>query len=210
MQAPFSIWIAMKSLLRRELVFLPIFLLLATVSFMRNTVWLNEYTLWSDVVIKSPDKAMPHLNLGNALVRRGALAEAERAFNDVLSINSLDSRAINGLAVVFFRQERFEEASRLFRVLTEEKPNEPYFQNNLGVALMRQGKLAEAETCFQAALRLLPGFADAHSNLGLVFRGQGRLREAERAFSKALDLNPNHMDARKNLSELQVSDGEAQ
>jgi Flp pilus assembly protein TadD len=162
------------------------------------------------VVSLSPQKEAPHLNLGNALVRRSLYAEAEREFRQVLAINPLDSRAINGLAAIFYRQERYDEALRLFLLLANEKPENPYYQNNLGAAYLAKGKLAEAEASLQAALRLLSGYAEAYSNLGMVYRRQGRLYEAAEAFSKALDFNPNHANARKNLSELELSGGEAQ
>lgn len=182
-----------------------IFLLIfATATFFRNGVWLDEFTLWNDVAYKSPGKATPHVNLANELERRGAHVAAEREFREALKVNSLDSRAINGLAVIYFRQERYDEATRLFRILAEEKPNEPYFQNNLGVALMRQNRLDEAAERFQAAIRLLPGFADAYSNEGVVYRKLGLPRKAEDAFRKALALNPEHAGARLNLQELEA------
>lgn len=176
----------------------------------RNYTWRDELSLWDDVAVKSPQKVAPHLNLGNALVRRGALDAAAREFERALEINPLDSRVINSLAVIAFRQERYDEAIRLLQVLVEDKPDEPYFQNNLGALYMKKGALGKAEVHLRTAIQLRPDYAEAYNNLGLVCRGQDRLREAAAAFSKVLELNPNHTDARKNLSELQVSDGEAQ
>jgi Flp pilus assembly protein TadD len=177
---------------------------------LRNRVWKNELTLWSSVVVLSPEKVAPHLNLGNALLRRDVLVEAEQEYRTVLAINPLDSRAINGIAAICFRQENFAEAQRLFQILVNEKPEEPHFQNNLGVAFLRQGAFSEAEKHFRTAINLLPGYADAYNNLGLLYREQGMLREATEAFSVALGYDSNHIAARKYLNEIQSRDGEVQ
>jgi Flp pilus assembly protein TadD len=192
-----------------ELVFICALVLLAISAHLRNFAWKNELTLWQDVAIKSPQKVAPYLNLGNAMVRRGALFEAQRWYERALEVNPLDIRVINGLAVIFFRQHRYDEAVRLFELLANEKPDEPYFQNNLGVAYLKKGELAKAERHFQVALRLRPSYADAHSNQGLVYREQQRLRESAESFRKALEINPDHPDARRNLGEIQFPASEA-
>lgn len=179
-----------------------IILALAWTAYERNTVWKNEYTLWSDVVAKSSNKAMPHVNLGNAFVRRNLLDHAEQEFKAALEVNPRDTRAINGLAVIYLRQKNYDEAIRLFGILASDKPNDAQFQSNLGAAYMEKGLLDEAIARFNSAIEVGPNFSDAYSNRGLAYKKKGALTEARKEFEKALELSPEHQDARKNLEEL--------
>ncbi len=42
----------------------------AVLTYQRNKVWLNDYTLWSDCLKKSPDKARTHVAFGFALLEK--------------------------------------------------------------------------------------------------------------------------------------------
>jgi Flp pilus assembly protein TadD len=50
----------------------------------RNRVWQNATTLWKDVVMKSPEKSRPHLNLGNAYERQKRFDEAISEYKTAL------------------------------------------------------------------------------------------------------------------------------
>nr|MDA8084761.1 hypothetical protein [Nitrospiraceae bacterium] len=54
----------------------------------RSGVWKNDFTLWSDVVQKSPDSAIAHNNLGNAYQRRGDAPSAIREYEAAVTINA--------------------------------------------------------------------------------------------------------------------------
>lgn len=184
------------------LFFVVIITTLALTTYERNRVWRNEYTLWSDTVNKSPNKAMPHVNLGNAFVRRSLLDDAEKEFKLALEINPRDIRAINGLAVIYVKQKNYDEAIRLLEILTADKPDQAPFHNNLGVVYMEKGVLDEAIENFNTAIKADPDFADAYSNLGLAYKMKGLLNEARQEFEKALQLSPEHNDAKRELNEV--------
>ena len=185
-----------------KVIFVIIIGFLATAAFARNSVWKNEYTLWKDVVQKSPNKAMPHVNFGNAFVRRGKLDYAEKEFKLALNVNPRDTRAINGLAVIYLKQKNYDEAIRLFEILAKDKPNEAPFQSNLGAAYMEKGLLDEAIESFRRAINVAPAFPDAHNNLGLAYKKKGKLAMAKEEFEKALQSSPEHIDAKRNLNEV--------
>lgn len=181
-----------------------ILVIMALCTYKRNLVWKNEYTLWDDVTYKSPNKAMPHVNLGNAFVRRGFLDDAEKEFKAALSVNPRDTRAINGLAVIYVKKKNYDEAIRLLEILTSDKPNEAPFHNNLGVVYMEKGLLDEAINRFNTAVKVAPDFPDAYNNLGLVYKKKGLLKEARQEFEKALQLSPDHPNARRSLEEVKM------
>ncbi|KAF0143613.1 MAG: hypothetical protein FD156_2515 [Nitrospirae bacterium] len=192
----------MNTITIRGWVFAGILVVLTLAAYERNRVWKNEYTLWRDVVHKSPNKAMPHVNIGNAFVRRGMLELAEREFKLALNSNPRDTRAINGLAVIYLKQKNYDEAIRVFEILASDKPNEAPFQSNLGAAYMEKGLLDKAIEKFNTALKVAPDFPDAHNNLGLAYMKKGMLTKAKEEFEKTLQLNPEHIYTKRNLNEV--------
>lgn len=195
-------WKSMGKGIQAKSILVVTLIVLASTTYFRNSAWKNEYTLWSDVAQKSPNKAMPHVNLGNAFVRRGMLEPAEREFKAALEISERDTRAINGLTVIYVKQKNYDEAIRLFEILATDKPKEAPFHSNLGVVYMEKGLLDEAIKRFNTAIKVDPAFSDAHANLGLAYKKKGLLKEAKEEFEKALQLSPEHRDARRNLDEV--------
>ena len=60
---------------------------LGVVSFQRNKVWRNEFTLWDDTVRESPNKARPYNNRGGAYSNQGNLTGALSDYNRAIEIN---------------------------------------------------------------------------------------------------------------------------
>ncbi len=179
------------------------FLLLCLGStYARNYVWKNEYTLWKDVTLKSPEKAVPHINLGNAFIRRNALQYAEQEFKLALKVNSRDVRALNGLAVIYLKRRQFDEAIGVFKILASDKADDPHFHSNLGVVYMQKGLMDDAIKEFKTAISLDPNYPDAYFNLGLALKYKGMLREAKQEYELALQVYPGHREARNQLDEI--------
>lgn len=61
-------------------------ILFSLLSINRNTVWKNDYTLWNDVVFKSPRKVRPYNYRGTALFQEGKWKEAIIDFSKAISI----------------------------------------------------------------------------------------------------------------------------
>jgi Flp pilus assembly protein TadD len=179
-----------------------ILLVLITASYSRNYVWKNEYTLWKDVSHKSPNKIVPHIELGNAFIRRNALQYAEREFNVALNINPQDVRALNGLAVIFYKRGQLDEAIRVFEVLAADKADNPHFHSNLGVMYMEKGLFDAAIKEFKAAVDLDPAYPETYGNLGLAFMKKGQLKDARQAYEHALRIYPEFTYAQKQLDEI--------
>jgi len=182
---------------------IPLFLLmLITVTHTRNHTWKNEYTLWKDVTRKSPNKIVPHINLGNAFIRRSALSYAEQEFNLALNINPQDVRALNGLAVIYYQRGQLDEAIRVFGILAADKADDPHFHSNLGVVYMQKGLLDAAIKEFKTAVTLAPAYHEAYANLGLAFTKKKQLKDARQAYEHALRIYPEYAHAQKQLDEI--------
>lgn len=53
----------------------------------RNHAWKNDYSLWSDTIIKSPDSDVAHNNLGVAYEHKGLFDDALREYETAIALN---------------------------------------------------------------------------------------------------------------------------
>jgi len=58
----------------------------AGLTYQRNKIWKNEYTLWNDCLNKSPDKARVNNERGAALAERGFYEQALEDFDKAIRL----------------------------------------------------------------------------------------------------------------------------
>lgn len=120
----------------------------------------------------------------------GSFAEAQAVLEAARS-SSPDIYFIRrNLALVYSRQERWEDALREMEAAAQLRPESPEIQLELGRLYTQRGLLAPAETAINASLRLRPNDPDALNLFGAVLLQQGRLKEATEALQGALRLRP--------------------
>ncbi len=176
-----------------------IILSLCTGTYVRNRVWRDAITLWSDAVSKSPQSQRAHLNLGVVLMEQERFAESVSHFSEALRIKPDYAIAHINLGTALKEQGSLEEAIGHFSEALRIRPDYAEAHNNLGTSLARQGKLKEAVGHFFKALRINPDFADAHYNLGVTLERQGKYKKAIKHFSVALRIKPDYPEAHNNL-----------
>jgi tetratricopeptide (TPR) repeat protein len=165
----------------------------------RNDIWRDDVTLWRDCVEKSPNKARPHNNLGNALVRRGKVEEAVSHYSEALRIEPNYGNAHMNLGIALGKQGKLDQAISHFSDALRVEPDNARTHNNLGFALAIQGRVKEAVSHYAEALHAKPDYAEAHNNLGVALAKQGRIKEAMSHFSEALRIKPYFTEARNNM-----------
>jgi tetratricopeptide (TPR) repeat protein/nucleoside phosphorylase len=116
---------------------------------------------------------------------------------------------LNGLATLYFRQMRLEQAEPLYQralhiweqTLGPDHPNVIRPLNNLGNLYTKQGKYTQAELSYQRALHTsVPDHPDAVNpldGLATLYRKQGKYEQAEPLYQRALyiweqTLGPDH------------------
>ncbi|MDP3041487.1 MAG: tetratricopeptide repeat protein [Candidatus Omnitrophota bacterium] len=106
----------------------------AILTYRRNFIWKDELTLWNDVVHKSPKKARPYFNRGNAYIDQGSIQQAISDFNKAIEINPSYVKAYNNRGNVYADQSNFTQAISDYTKSIELNSNlaEPY--NNRGTA----------------------------------------------------------------------------
>lgn len=174
---------------------------LGTTTYLRNMIYQDGVTLWSDVVAKSPENFRAHYNLGNALRADGRQKEAIKSYSKALILRPGYIRASDNLGVVLTEAGQVDDAINNFSEALKTRPNDPLLHCNLGLALMRKGDFQEAVGHFSEALRIKPAYTKAHSNLGITLAQQGNLKDAILHFKEALKIEPDNVKIHSNLGQ---------
>ena len=180
---------------------------LGTATYLRNMIYQDGVTLWSDVVTKSPENFRAHYNLGNALRADGRQKEAIKSYSMSLILRPGYIRARDNLGVVLTEVGRVDDAIKNFSDALKTRPNDPLLHCNLGLALMRKGDFQEAVGHFSEALRIKPTYTKAHSNLGITLAQQGNLTDAILHFKEALKIEPDNVKIHSNLGQAFMLQG---
>lgn len=138
----------------------------------RNSVWKDEFTLWTDAVKKSPDGEAPHNNLAIALRKRGMFDKSIEEYHAAIELRPRDSNAHYNLAVAYQIRGFIDKSIEEYEIALKLKPDDLYIHNNLAVAYRDMGLKDKAIEHFKAALRLDPDLSSAKENLRALQAGR--------------------------------------
>jgi tetratricopeptide (TPR) repeat protein len=137
-----------------------------------------------------PSDGQTHLNLGDALRRRGAFEDAISRYRRAIQLNPHYVEAWHGLGNAQLALGRFDEAAASYRRVIALNPKIAQAHGNLGNALRGLGRPDEAVASYARALALEPEFAAAHSNLSDALRDLGQPERALESCRRALAIAP--------------------
>ena len=179
-------------------------------TYQRNNVWRHEVTLWRDCVLKSPQKARPHYNLGTSLSTEGNTTEAIYHYKEAIRIKPDYAEAYGNLGVDLMNQGNTQDAIRRYRQALRFKPDYAKAHHNLGFALLSLSEFEEAIHHFAEAVRIDPDYAKAHHNLGIALVKQSKHKKAIPHFKEALRINPESAKIHNNLGAALYKQGNDQ
>ncbi len=156
-----------------------------------------------------PDHVPGLVNLGTILLYRNKCEEATEYLNRATRL-APDLPITYYLAgICYYRQDRMEEAERMFVRTIELDPGNAeaffYLANIEGIS----GRSEEALKHFAAAVKLNPALNDAHYNMARLYAEMGSIPDAARAYDRAIQSGAepdpefqnylaNHPDNQKN------------
>ena len=129
------------------------------------------------------------LNQAMSLHQQGQLAEAQALYQQVLAAGS-SYQAQYLLAVLFYQQQRLDEAAGAVDAALRLNPDGPESRMLKGVLAQGAGRGEEAVENFAAVTARQPGHAEAWYNQGVVLAGLGRHQEAVAAYDRTLAIRP--------------------
>ena len=131
--------------------------------------------------------------------RRGAIADAKRLYEGLLSIDPSNAAACGNLAIIAAQQGDLAAAERLMRQQIRLRPNYAAGYNNLGAVLAQQGRGADAIAAHRHAIQLDPNYAEAHLALGNALKQRRDLDGAMRSYLAAAGIRPAYAEAHNNI-----------
>ena len=141
-----------------------------------------------------------HRAMINAVAQhqRGQLAEAERAYREVLKHDKRNADAMNLLGLIEHQRKNHQVAIDLIHKATTIRP-QPEFFVNLSQAYRGAGRLKDCVDACRRAVQLGPNIPEAWNNLGSALKDLNDPNEAIKAFERAIQLRPNYAVAHNNL-----------
>ena len=181
---------------------------LGAATYVRNAVWTDPVTLWSDVAAKSPGKTRARYNLGRAYVEKGRYEDAIGEFREAIRIDPRFGEAHHNLGSALAERGQLEESVREYQAalgLWSSSSAEGLDRHvaetrrSLGLVLERQGQLEAAIREYREAIRLDHSSAQARHDLGVALAALGTLDEAIGELAEAIRLQPHFPKAHENL-----------
>jgi protein O-GlcNAc transferase len=130
------------------------------------------------------------INLGYAYLNIGEYAQAEKAFRELLEIDSASIAGHYNLAIALKMQDQLEAAEKEFQKTIELDPSlaEPHY--TLGITNWQLGDFPGTIAQMKAALAIRPGYAEAHYMLGIALKQSGDLDGAIPELKESIRLDP--------------------
>lgn len=140
--------------------------------------------------------------------RAGRLAEAERAYRQILEHHPKHTDSLHLLGVVALQTGNLDPALELTRRAVALRPDAAIYRNTLGQVLDGLGRRDEARAAYETAVDLDPEYAEGRNNLGYALEREERLEEAEARYREAIRLDPAYAEPHSNLGNLLKERGE--
>lgn len=149
------------------------------------------------------------VNKAIAAAQAGALADAERALDEVLARFPNHVEALHQKGMLMARTNRVENGIVLLQRVTAEKPGEALYWNNLSAACLTVERSEEGLAAARKAVEIDPKYAMAWRNLAMASTDLGHHRQSVEALERASALLPKDADLwnRLGLARLELSDG---
>jgi tetratricopeptide (TPR) repeat protein len=125
-------------------------------------------------IAKQPTSAALHVLLSSARGAAGDRAGEEKALRRAVSLDPRFSAAYQGLAQLYVRQNRIDEARAEFEAIARRDPSSAVqARTMIGLLFVQQGKLDEAQKAFEAAVSGTDNAPVAANNLAFLYAEQG-------------------------------------
>lgn len=159
-------------------------------TYQRNKVWEDEFSLWDDTVHKSPRKARPYINRGLAYQNQGNLQQAMLDYNKAIEIKPDYAEAYNDRGLIYYSRGEFDQAIADYCKAIEIQPRYAKAYYNRGAAYAAKKEYDQAIADCSKAIEINPYDATAYYNRAATYGVKGEYDRAINDCSKAISINP--------------------
>lgn len=119
----------------------------------------------------SPDNIPLRLHLAEMMMQQNLLSEAAEHFSEILKREHGDTKALNGLADIYFKQNKYSAAIILFEQLQQQSVLSFDSRIKFIRCLLKENSIAEAKEIYAQALTEQPNFRDTEIDAALRMTG---------------------------------------
>lgn len=142
---------------------------------------------------------IPKLEEAIILRERGRQDQAAKLFEEILSGNVEDTRALHAISLLAIEQRRYKAATKWLTKLVKLEPTNSAAFIDLATALHHQGHIKQAVLSLKCALKQDPKSTAALNNLGIIYQEQGLYDQALEIFNNAIEIEDGIAEIHNNL-----------
>ncbi len=184
-------------------------------TYQRNFVWRNEFTLWDDAVRKFPHNGRAYGGRGNALLINGSMDRALLDLNKAIELDSNNAEAYSNRGFVYESKGLLEQALADCNKAIEINPKMASAYINRAVVYKKNGLLDNVLKDLNKTLELQPynaieinfKMAGVYNDRGSAYGMKGLLDPAFSDFNKAIELRSNFSEAYNNRALIYKNKG---
>jgi tetratricopeptide (TPR) repeat protein len=171
----------------------------AILTFTRCFAYADAETLWRDTLAKNDQSWMVYTNLGNALVAKEQLDEAERLYDSAFQLAPRLHDTLTNVGMMHGYRGRYDAAVLAFLEALQINPGFAPAHYGLGQVYARMERPDDAERELRAAIASAPQYPEANYRLGIILEGRGDIDAAIKHYRTAVTYKPDFPEARFNL-----------
>jgi tetratricopeptide (TPR) repeat protein len=183
--------------------------LYSALTYNRNFIWKDKFTLWDDAVGKSPNKARPIYGRGTVYRDRGDLDQAISDCNKAIELDPECAEAYNSRGIAYVKKDNIDQAIADYNKAIALVPEYAEAYNNRGAPYLKKGNFDQALADCNKAIELNPRYASAYYNRALVYfiiEQYAKSREdLHRAQALGCEINPEFVEALKKQEKQQTA-----
>lgn len=179
--------------------FLTIFLFIVTgllgfLSYERCKIWKDDFTLWSDCILKHPNP-IAYNNLGIYFFEQKNYELALSNYQQALSQSPGYDNALQNRGNVFFAQKKYEDAFNEYTKALEINPLMPNALNSKGAVFFIGKQYDSAIVYYSKAIEMKNDFRNAYQNRANAFNQTGNYESAINDCNASLQIFENNAAA---------------
>ncbi len=138
--------------------------------------------------LPSRDQLFAPFNQDLVTIKSYGLENSIRDLESKIAQNPKDTSSMNSLAILYGKQDKFDEALHVLSQAISVQPNSAKLFNNLGNIYMLKGNFEKAEENYLKATQLNPDNPGYYINLAFMYDRKGDKKKAEEMIMKAEKL----------------------